>query len=89
MESAFKVATGNRGAGLAQAARDFSDEHGVHGALRDSIAGLYGYASDKQGLRHPLLDQANDLTSADARMMIVMASAIVNWVVSKDAGINS
>lgn len=89
VESALKVATGVTTGGVKDALDKFATQHAVHGALRDAIKKLYGYASNKPGLRHPLLDEKNDLTPVDARMMLVTASSIVNWIISKDSGLDS
>lgn len=89
VESALKISTGISTGGVKDAMDQFASRHGIHSALRDAICKLYGYASDKPGLRHPLLAEASDLTAVDARMMIVTASALVNWIVAKDSGLTS
>lgn len=43
---------------------------------------LYGYTSDEDGVRHPILDEVS-VDEADARFMIVTCSAFVNFLVAK------
>lgn len=53
--------------------------HGVkvHPALLVAFNKMYGYASDADGIRHSLLDEAN-VDFEDAKFMLVSCSAFVN-----------
>jgi hypothetical protein len=57
---------------------------GIHGALKSGFSSIYGYTSDKQGIRHPLLDdpQAN-VDEADALFMIGACAAFVSYLIHK------
>ncbi len=37
----------------------------------------------------PLINEKDNLTGADARLMLITASALVNWIVAKDAGLTT
>jgi hypothetical protein len=49
---------------------------------------MYGYTSDADGIRHALLDQPS-LSFEDAKFMLVSCSAFANYLVAKDAKIQS
>ena len=42
---------------------------------------IYGYTSDKEGIRHAMLDESN-LTGADARYFLVSCTSFVNYLKS-------
>lgn len=52
----------------------------LHPALKKAFSALYGYTSDADGIRHALLEDSN-LTSEDARFMLVSCSAFINYVI--------
>lgn len=56
----------------------------VHGALREAFSKLYGYTSDAEGIRHALMEEPN-LSSEDARFMLIACSAFINYLVSKSS----
>lgn len=89
IESAIKIASGVGQGAIRNALHQFTKQHGIHPALEGAISKLYGFGSDKQGLRHPLLEKGSDLSQPDARMMLVISSALVNWIIAKDAGLTT
>ncbi len=54
----------------------------MHGALKEGLLKLYRYASDEQGIRHPILEKDN-VTFYDAKFMLVLCSALVNYLIAK------
>lgn len=52
----------------------------LHQAFVDAVKKLYGYTSDAEGIRHALLEETR-LTSADARFMLVICAAFVNYII--------
>ncbi len=56
----------------------------LHGALRKALGSLYGWTSDEGGVRHALLEES-DLTQEDARFMLIVCSAFVNYLKTKAA----
>ncbi len=55
----------------------------LHPALENAFRKMYNYTSDsKQGIRHALLDEPN-LAFEDAKYMLVVCSAFVNYLIAK------
>lgn len=69
---------------LADALKGIRDKIKLHPALEKGFGALYGYTSDKGGIRHALLEESS-VDSTDARFMLVACSAFVNFVVAKAA----
>ena len=56
----------------------------IHGALKKGFSAIYGFTSDEQGIRHPLLDKdAASVDEADAMFMIGACSAFVSYLIDK------
>ncbi|MGY4437047.1 hypothetical protein ACVWWO_009524 [Bradyrhizobium sp. F1.13.1] len=56
----------------------------IHGALKKGFVSIYGFSSDEQGIRHPLLDKAaSDVDEADAIFMIGACAAFVSYLINK------
>jgi hypothetical protein len=56
----------------------------IHGALKKGFLALYGFSSDEQGIRHPLLEKAAPaVDEADAMFMIGACSAFLSYLVNK------
>jgi hypothetical protein len=56
----------------------------IHGALKKGFVALYGFSSDEQGIRHPLLDKAAPaVDEADAMFMIGACSAFLSYLINK------
>lgn len=82
VEGVVKLISGTRGGGLHGALEAISEHLDLHPALKAGLEKLYGYTSDEDGIRHPILDEPN-VGEADARFMIVACSAFVNFLVGK------
>jgi len=54
----------------------------LHPALIEAFKKFYGYTSDAEGIRHPLLEEPA-LSYEDAKFMLVSCSAFVNYVITK------
>ena len=52
----------------------------VHPALKEAFSKLYGYTSDESGIRHALLDDGREVTFEEAKFMLVVCSAFINYV---------
>jgi hypothetical protein len=61
----------------------------LHPALNAAFNKLYGFTSDKGGIRHALLDEINELKQEDAVFMLVACSAFVNYLKVKKSRMNS
>jgi hypothetical protein len=57
---------------------------GIHGAMKAGFASLYGFTSDENGIRHPLLqDAAAEVDETDALFMIGACAAFVSYLINK------
>jgi hypothetical protein len=82
VEAVVKGINGTRGGGLHEALGAVSAKIEMHTALKAGLEKLYGYTSDKDGIRQAILEEAN-VDEADARFMIVTCSAFVNFLLVK------
>ena len=59
----------------------------LHPALKEAYLKIYGYASDKDGIRHAMLDKSTvDLD--DAKYMLVSSCAFINYLIAKSIKAN-
>jgi len=58
----------------------------VHPALEQAFTKLYGYASNADGIRHAMLEEP-DLHLEDAKFMLVVCAAFINYLKSKSSEI--
>jgi hypothetical protein len=84
VEAVCRGLTGDPNATLGAALNQLQQKMGMHGALKSALSSLYGYTSGEQGIRHAMLDEPN-LTSSEAKFMLVVCSAFTNYIVSKAA----
>jgi hypothetical protein len=69
---------------LGPALKKIAAKNSVHAALEQGFQKLYGYTSDHNGIRHPLLDKAEaEVDEADAMYMIGSCSAFVSYLIRK------
>ncbi|MCA1474781.1 AbiJ-NTD4 domain-containing protein [Bradyrhizobium sp. NBAIM08] len=56
----------------------------MHSALKRGFTAIYGFTSDEQGIRHPLLEkEAPQVDEADAIFMISACSAFLSYLINK------
>ena len=82
VESTCKVISKKDKATLSDALKAIETKHSLHPALKDALKKLYGYSSDKQGIRHALVDDPN-VGHAEAKFMLVGCSAFCNYLVEQ------
>ena len=82
VESALAAANGHD-QDMKDAATEFSSKFGVHPALMKSASNLFGYASDRDGVRHGKTGAGDAVTQEEALLVLVSASAWVNFVAAK------
>ena len=58
-------------------------ERGLHPALKAAFGSLYGYTSDESGVRHALTEDGRTVDFHEAKFMLVVCSAFVNFVNGK------
>jgi hypothetical protein len=82
IESLVKSISGQCTGGLVGALDTVAAKAPIHGALRNALKSLYGYASDESGIRHAILDDPT-VEYEEAKFMLVACSAFVNFLVAK------
>ena len=82
VEALSKIITGEEKASLGQALKILEKKASLHKALKKAFESLYGYTSDKEGIRHALLEEST-LSFEDAKFMLVACSAFVNYLTYK------
>jgi hypothetical protein len=82
VESIARIVSGKEKAVLSDALKIIEKNGALHASLKEGFLRLYGYTSDKDGIRHAMLEEP-DLTQADARYFLVACSAFVNYLKAK------
>ena len=83
VESVCKRVAGRDKATLGDALKELKNAGVIiHPALEKAFGELYGYTSDKPGIRHALLG-VDDLSQEDAIYFVVTCSAFVNYLIVK------
>ena len=84
VESICKIIIGDDSATLGKALKKLENcGLELHHALREGISSLYGYASDKGGIRHSEGETESTVTFEEAKFIMVTCSAIVNYLVAE------
>jgi len=81
VESMARIVSENPKATLGDALKEIDKKGVLHPALKAGFLKIYGYTSDKEGIRHAMLDESN-LTGADARYFLVSCTSFVNYLKS-------
>lgn len=81
VESLVQKTVGVKGT-LGQLLEKIEEQFDLHPAIKVSFKKLYGYTSDKDGIRHAMLDEPS-LDFEDAKFMLVTCSAFINYVNGK------
>jgi hypothetical protein len=56
----------------------------IHGGLKAGFKSIYGYTSDQNGIRHPLLDEPEaNVNETDALFMLGACAAFVSYLINK------
>lgn len=82
VESLCKAVTGDPKATLSKALAVLERDKKLHPRLKTSFIAIYEYSSDADGIRHAMLDEP-DLSFVDAKYMLVVCSAFINYVTGK------
>ena len=82
VESLVTVTVGSDKGTLGQLIKKLENEIGLHPGLRAAFSNLYGYTSDENGIRHALTER-DKVDFNDAKFMLVVCSAFVNYVAAK------
>jgi len=84
IEAVCCVISGQEHASLGKALKQMDEQKKIqlHPAFEKGLNNLYGYTSDADGIRHALIDTPN-VDFADAKFMLVICSAFVNYLIDK------
>lgn len=83
IESLCIIITGEKTTTLGKALGQIEDKYKIHGALKSAFSSLYGYTSDSGGIRHSLLEGDSEVTMEDAKFMLIVCSAFINYLKTK------
>lgn len=83
VESICQIITDDKKATLGKALDKIEEKYKIHSALKDGFKKIYGYTSDGDGIRHSLTEKPENLTSTDAKFMLIVCSAFVNYLIGK------
>ena len=67
---------------FSSAIRSIKEKIDIHPAIVEGFIKIYGYTSNKDGIRHAMLDKP-DLDQEDARYMLIACSAFINYLIEK------
>jgi hypothetical protein len=82
VESVARVITNEKTFGAALAALE--KRWNIHNALKRGFGAIYGYTSDEDGIRHPLLDDPNaSVDEIDAVFMFGACAAFISYLIQK------
>jgi hypothetical protein len=82
VESLVAQVLGGEAGTLGKLIKKLEVEIGLHPALKIAFSSLYGFTSDEGGIRHALMDKDNN-DYHDAKFMLVVCSAFINYVEGK------
>ena len=82
VENVAKSISENKKDSLGGAIDKLKDKIKIHPALEKGLKNIYGYTSDTDGIRHALMSEENS-TFEDAKFMLILCSAFVNYLVVK------
>jgi hypothetical protein len=89
VEAVCKLITKNENATLGEAL-DIIKKRGdieIHPSLLEAFKKLYGYTSSADGIRHALTEEKVNVGFDEAKFMLVVCSAFVNYLTSKSKNI--
>ncbi len=82
VESLAQVITGKKRVALGDALKELQKKHNLHPALVRGFESIYGYTSDKGGIRHAMQDDPN-LTAHDAKFFLLSCTSFINYLKTK------
>ncbi len=83
VESVCQIIVGKESDSLGKAVKKIKN---LHHSLEEAILKLYGYASDKGGIRHSEGQVESDVSFDEAKFILVACSAILNFLIAQSNG---
>lgn len=81
VETLCRHLTNEPKATLGVALKNIDNKRKLEPTIKVAFERLYGYSCDANGIRHSSMEDAPNVTSADARYMLISCSAFVNFVI--------
>lgn len=82
VESLCKIIIKNDTATLGEALKIIEKGNKIPISLKTGFSAIYGFTSDKGGIRHGLLDGDFEVSIDEARFMLIACSAFINYLIS-------
>lgn len=83
VESYCQIITKNDKATLGDCIKILKNHQILHPSFEQALNKLYGYTSDANGIRHALNEEETELNYSDAKFMLVVCSAFINYLNTK------
>ena len=80
VESLVKSTLGTEKGTLGDLLKEMDRRTPLHPAYKSALSSLYGYTSDEGGIRHGKSDTDREVTFEEAKFMLVVCSAFINYV---------
>ncbi len=80
VEALVKATLGAEQGTLGNLIKRIDERATLHPAFSEALSKLYGYTSDEGGIRHSLTQESREVTFEEAKFMLVVCSAFVNYV---------
>lgn len=84
VEAVCRLISGAEKDTLGPALKKVTAKAPMHAAFEQALLKLYGFTSDKGGIRHSLMEEST-ISYADAKFMLVLCSGFVNFMLGKCA----
>ena len=83
VEATYRMLTGTSNKNIGDAISKLEAEGTkLPKSLKIGFSAIYGWTNGKDGIRHALMEDAHSVTEAEARLLLVMCSAYVNYLLS-------
>lgn len=82
VESIVRIIADDHKTELGKALNIIDAKFGIDGGLKSGFKSIYGYTSGPDGIRHAMLEKPS-IEYADAKLMLIMCSAFVNYLIEK------
>ena len=67
---------------LSEAIKNIFKDKNIHPALKEAVIKLYGFSSDAAGIRHDTAKEETRVTFDEAKLILVICSGIINYLIS-------
>ncbi|MGV8025343.1 MAG: AbiJ-NTD4 domain-containing protein [Anaerolineaceae bacterium] len=82
VENIARLLSGKDKATLGEALIDLEKKGKLQKSLKNGFSNIYGYTSDKDGIRHALMEESN-LEKSDAQLFFLLCTVFINYLKTK------